>query len=255
MTIRLMKKSNFKTLIPFFTAFLSLVLMSPRVRAADNFALVELYTSEGCSSCPPADLLLSRIADVARRDGKPVYLLGFHVDYWNHLGWPDRFSRADFTRRQRLYAGVHKSTTIYTPQMIVNGRESFSGYRQDLAQQAIEQNLRRPADAGVHFDVFAGKEGWKVVYQLSGEWAGKTLNAALVERGLQTKVERGENAGRLLRHDNVVRTFYSAQVSGDMGEFQLDVPQDLAAANAAVILYIQDPDTMVINGAAQKNGP
>src|SRR5262245_18067196 len=98
---------------------------------AAPFALVELYTSEGCSSCPPADALLSKLVDAARRDGSRVFALAFHVDYWNRLGWRDPFSDPAFSERQSMYAKSFEPR--YTPQMVVNGVQSFVGSDERLA--------------------------------------------------------------------------------------------------------------------------
>ncbi len=165
------------------------------VTGADTgFAVVELFTSEGCSSSPPADALLNDIARQPR-----VFALAFHVDYWNYLGWTDPFSKPDFTRRQEAYA----TTRLYTPQMIVNGSEEFVGSDWSRATRAIDTALKRPATGEV-------KLRWRdgtVEYEVTGAPAGSILNLALVESGLIQKVPRGENDGRTLRHDNVVRAF------------------------------------------------
>src|SRR5207244_447517 len=88
-----------------------------------SFAVVELFSSEGCSSCPSADLLVSRLTTWARKNNRNVYPLIFHVDYWNNLGWRDVFSNQEFTQRQRNYAQIFKEQGVYTPQMIVNGSD------------------------------------------------------------------------------------------------------------------------------------
>lgn len=104
--------------------------------AAENgIAVVELFTSEGCSSCPPADALLKRLADEARQDKRPVYCLAFHVDYFNRLGWVDKLSDAAYTHRQEWYGGLLDGVEVYTPMMIVNGRSPFLGYDEATAQK------------------------------------------------------------------------------------------------------------------------
>ena len=102
---------------------------------------MELFTSEGCSSCPPANALLERITQRTRKQGLRVYPLSFHVDYWNELGWKDPFSDTAYTRRQRQYGQAMALSSIYTPQMIVNGTDQFVGHRQAIADKSIGKAL------------------------------------------------------------------------------------------------------------------
>src|ERR1700743_69163 len=105
------------------TAFINARLLK-KVNAADKgIAVIELFTSEGCSSCPPADELVAKIQK--ENKDKPVYILAYHVDYWDRLGWKDSFSNADFTKRQNSYAKVLRLQSVYTPQIIVNGKTEF----------------------------------------------------------------------------------------------------------------------------------
>src|SRR5262249_53362993 len=104
-------------------------------------AVVELFTSEGCSSCPPADAVL---ADIARGNERSVYALGFHVDYWDDLGWPDRFATPGNTARQRAYTRASGGGSMSTPQAIVDGTEEFNGADRDRADAAIARALKRP---------------------------------------------------------------------------------------------------------------
>ena len=112
--------------------------------AKESFAVVELFTSEGCSSCPPPDALLAEILEDARKDGRRVFCLSFHVDYWNRLGWTDPYSAPAFSRRQQSYAQAFKNDQVYTPQMIVNGTEEFVGSDRHRSRAAIDAALKRP---------------------------------------------------------------------------------------------------------------
>src|ERR1700685_382630 len=107
----------------------------------DGFVLIELFTSEGCSSCPPADALVARIQE--ENNNKPVYILSFHVDYWNHLGWKDPFSSAAFSDRQKNYANRLNLQSVYTPQVVVNGQTEFVGSDEDRMKNAIENSLQK----------------------------------------------------------------------------------------------------------------
>ncbi|MBC7940227.1 MAG: DUF1223 domain-containing protein [Chitinophagaceae bacterium] len=156
--------------------------------------VVELYTSEGCSSCPPADKWLSTLKG---RDD--VLALSFHVTYWDRLGWPDPFASAAYTQRQYDWASLHGSSNVYTPQTVVNGRD----WRQ-------WPNLPRPAQAGAAAPVklVLTRQGDQVLAEVSAAAAGTPALAgywAVLEDGHSSRVKAGENAGETLRHDHVVR--------------------------------------------------
>ena len=101
------------------------------------FVLLELFTSEGCSSCPPADAALDAVASEFRGENKPVFALAFHVDYWDHIGWKDPFGDAENTRRQRVYGTKMKLRSIYTPQLVVNGQRQFVGSHKSRARGEV----------------------------------------------------------------------------------------------------------------------
>ncbi|MGH7296710.1 MAG: DUF1223 domain-containing protein [Polyangiaceae bacterium] len=207
--------------------------------ASDAVAVVELFTSEGCSSCPPADDVLG---DLARSPaaGRSLFPLAFHVDYWDDLGWPDRFASPDFTARQRLYARAFGARGLYTPQMIVGGTEQFTGSDRDHADAAIARELARPAP--VHLALRARKSGSgqiAVDWTASGAPAGEVLNLALVEASTSTAVRAGENAGRTLRHANVVRSFLTVPLTQPSGAATLPAPGAPLAGPGAILAYGQ----------------
>jgi hypothetical protein len=216
------------------------------------FAVVELFTSEGCSSCPPADDLLGEIVKDAEKRQQRVFGLSFHVDYWNSLGWRDPYSDAAFSRRQREYARALKSDQVYTPQMVVNGRTEFVGSDRTRARKQIDLALKQPAPAAVKLTQEEKKDMSSVAFAYEVERAarGSVLNVAVVERGLVSKVKRGENGGRTLRHENVVRA-QETSLLGDAakGTVQLKLPADLVRKNSMAIAYVQDSDTWAILGA------
>jgi hypothetical protein len=192
-------------------------------------AVVELFTSEGCSSCPPAD---EHLADL--RSAAQVYVLAFHVDYWDRLGWRDPFARHEFTTRQAGYG------ELYTPEMVVNGTAAFVGSDRDAARRALAKALSKPAPATVKVEV--KRDGGKARVSSSASAPG-TLHVALVEDGLVVDVKRGENAGRTLRHEGVVR----ALATGPTVELPL---AGVAAGRARVVVWLQDPASRAILGAA-----
>ena len=174
--------------------------------------LVELFTAEGCSSCPPADVLLEKMIAAQPANGAEIVALGEHVDYWNQSGWKDRFSSAAFTKRQQLYAARSGKDDVYTPQMIVDGGEAFVGTDVAAARQAIEQAMT-VAHGTIRLSLDPLSHDPKKIAVLlevadlpaidSGDAAD--IVVAVTEDGLRTEVKRGENQGRTLTHAAVVR--------------------------------------------------
>lgn len=214
-------------------------------------AVVELFTSQGCSSCPPADALLGDIIAKTKATGTQVFALSFHVDYWNYLGWKDPYSQAQFSSRQRRYG--QRFGSVYTPQMVVNGQTAFVGSSKYKSELAIDAALETPSAAKIRLSApkFVGEQRVKIPYGLDGDYEGCTLHVALVERDLNVQVKRGENHGRYLEHDNVVRKFQTFENNyAQTGGFVLDAPKDLNWDNASVIVYLQDEKTWRIIGAS-----
>lgn len=170
--------------------------------------LVELFTSEGCSSCPPADRLAADLVERGGPDGIPVIVLAEHVDYWNRLGWEDPFSSPEFTRRQQGYAAA-LSSEVFTPQMVVDGSMQVIGSERAAVEAAIRQAAARPK-APLRLD--ATREGRHLRVSIAVPAASANarsevdLFVAVTEDGLASDVTRGENAGRRLPHAAVVRT-------------------------------------------------
>src|SRR5262245_57422918 len=178
--------------------------------AAAGPVVVELFTSQGCSSCPPADRLLTRLAEDPALAGK-VLPLSFHVDYWNYIGWQDPFSSARWSDRQRRYARAFGSDRIYTPQLVVEGSSERVGSDEREARRRIARALAAPAAGRVALALAPAGEAVKVGVQarLAGARAPRDLDlwVALWETGLSTPVGSGENAQRTLKNDYVVRRF------------------------------------------------
>ena len=214
-------------------------------------AVVELFTSQGCSSCPPADQLLGTLVDQAEEQDQPIYALSFHVAYWNYLGWHDPFSREAFTDRQRQYAQT-LGESVYTPQMIVNGTSVFVGSKTATAETEIQQALRQPATHSVALAAEVVNELIQVRFEVAGPTEGQVLQVALVERALSVDVKRGENGGRTLHHDNVVRRFDTFVLGGEPnGSSSLALPDKLDLDHASLIAYVQDAQSLAISGASQ----
>ena len=213
--------------------------LMPNTRVA---VLVELFTSEGCSSCPPADALLRELIATQPVPGVLIVGLSEHVDYWNRLGWTDPFSDRVFSARQSAYAAFARSDNVYTPQMVVDGRASFVGSdrARALKEIAAAATQFKPAMELRWID-----NGDLDVRLASGSVkAGTPVWVAIAEHGLTVKVPRGENADRTLTHDAVTRRLSQAGRADQSGAFRQFVPIRLAGAwhadATAVTVFAQE---------------
>jgi hypothetical protein len=212
-------------------------------------AVVELFTSEGCSSCPAADATLARIAANAERSGAPIFTVELHVDYWDYLGWRDPFDDARFSQRQAGYRALTGST--YTPQAVVNGVKETVGSDTSRLNDLIALALAAPATT--RLAVSAKWQDGSVVVHCQGDGAesAQTLNLFVLEEGAESSVTRGENAGERLRHRNVARAFDAQVVSAGHFEatWQAPVPRNLSRADVRVLAFTERQHQAGITGA------
>lgn len=217
----------------------------------EPFALVELFTSEGCSSCPPADQLMSELAAPGPASRR-VLCVAFHVDYWDHLGWKDPFASAAFTQRQRGYAASLKDDRVYTPQAIVNGATGLVGSDRRKMTEAIDAALAVPAT--IRLDVSPTdqiKPGQTLALAVKIAPVGKAplpddlrVFVALTEDRLTSRVTRGENQGRELAHSAVCRALADARIdAAGSARLELTVPAAVNPAHARVIVWVQQGAT------------
>lgn len=201
--------------------------------SAQRVSVVELYTSEGCSSCPPADRWLSSMVREADAD-RLVVPLAFHVDYWDYIGWKDAFAQPGFARRQRELASRGGTRTVYTPQVIVDGRD-FHGWRDARAVERIlssHPKLKPGAELTIGLEVeTAARWTVRVRGKLIGSAASEEADVfvAVYENGLETRVKAGENAGATLRHDFVVREWHGPFRVASSGTIAADLGVDTSA--------------------------
>jgi hypothetical protein len=213
-------------------------------------AVVELFTSEGCSSCPSADEVLRDLATHADETGEPVIPLSFHVDYWNRLGWADPYSDAQYTARQRAYARAGAfDGRVYTPGMVVAGEGGFVGSRRQTADAQVERALAKDPSATVRLVARSDGRSVTVEHAVGGAPEGARLHLALVEDDTAQDVTRGENRGRRLAHARVVRAFETV-AAGD-GSATLMAPAGLDLDHARVVGYVQPDEVGPVLGAAQ----
>jgi hypothetical protein len=215
-------------------------------------AVVELFSSQGCSSCPKADDLLSKTIASASKNKTNIFALSFHVDYWNYLGWKDPFSSKIFSDRQSDYVNKLKVRSSYTPQIIVNGRHEFVGSDENALEKSIKESLSLNAEAAfknLNASVIETRK-LKVSYELVGNFNNCRINFALIALSETTHIKSGENAGITLTNKNIVKQFISIKAT-EKGAIDFDTSFLPGADNGGVIVYIQDNDSYKIIGASQ----
>lgn len=213
---------------------------SCRVQSPDHrVALVELYTSQGCSSCPPADRWLSALPQ--RYKSTEAIPLALHVGYWDYIGWKDPFAKREFNERQRDWATANQNRTVYTPGVFVHGRE----VRDWHALQAVDRQVKatNALPAGATIQVTGRLQGQQVLLDVVARQAaartGAELRVALVQSGLSTAVRAGENRGEKLGNDHVVREWSAALPLG-RHRLSYSVPAGASPGGWAVVAFVQD---------------
>lgn len=203
--------------------------------------VVELYTSQGCSSCPPADEILAELAD---RDD--VIALALHVDYWDYIGWRDVFASPKFTERQRAYAQAAGARTIYTPQMIVGGVEHLVGARPAELAALIQRHARMPAKVALRL---ARRDGHLVISASAPDALPKAAVVQLVRYRPEETVEirAGENAGRRISYRNIVTDWQRLGLWDGASPLALEVGLD---AGLPAVVILQEPGPGSILAAA-----
>lgn len=218
---------------------------------AQQAIVLELFTSEGCSSCPPADALLSQLTKQRHSTNVELILLGEHVEYWNGQGWTDRFSAPTFTQRQYEYIRQLHLATAYTPQVIIDGHLQTVGGNAPAIKVKLAEAARTPKPATVALQ-FVGSDQLQVTVTDSGSAKQRVL-LAVTEDNLTTKVGGGENGGKVLVHNAVVRELRDLGTVTN-GRFEktinLSNKTDWKRDDLRAIVLVQDASDDVIRGAA-----
>lgn len=227
-------------------------------RATRTPVLVELFTSEGCSSCPPADTLLSRLVADQPLDGVEIVGLSLHVDYWNRLGWVDPFSKSDFTTRQNDYAAIWGAAQIYTPQAVVDGTQQVVGSDAVAVGRLVVAAASTPkprVDLNIEVN-YTDRVTLRIVVAPSSPRADKVnLLAVVAEDGLVSAVTNGENANRTLSHAGVVRSlqrvarFDAVKGVETTATFKLD--RSWRRDRLRFVAFAQDPVSHAVLAIAQ----
>lgn len=226
-----------------------MILWTGLVLAAEPVAVVELFTSQGCSSCPAADAALVALDDTSEAAGRPVYAVSYHVDYWNRLGWKDPYSDARWTGRQRRYAKAWQSKRVYTPQAVVNGHDPLVGSKRDVLASAVQSALKVDAAASLSGRAMRKPTGVHVEISALGAPLGGEVFVVVVETNRVNEVPAGENAGSKATHRNVVRAMMKTDAPGGQG--LIEVPPGFDWSQADVFAWVSDPLTLRIVGATR----
>ena len=218
-------------------------------QSGNGFAVVELFTSQGCGSCPAAETVLKKEMDDAIKNNKPVYFLSFHVDYWNKYGWKDPYSSIKYSRRQNNYVSATGSNEVFTPQVFVNGNTGFVGSDSKRLNSEIEKGLKavskqkltitveKTLNDTLHLNYTAGKAD-----------INANIIVAVVQKSVTTKITKGENIGRTLVQDNVVR-LYEVYPVATKGTLLLKTNKLELNKNFQLIAFIQNKQSKKISAA------
>ncbi|WP_336963092.1 DUF1223 domain-containing protein [Chryseobacterium contaminans] len=218
-----------------------------------GFAVLELFTSEGCSSCPPADELMGKIEKEYNNEN--VYILSYHIDYWNRLGWKDRFSSAENSQRQQMYSRI-LSSQVYTPQLIINGETEFVGSDENAVSKALQTVLfnSNSQNTTINLSARITKNEIQVQYETYAPDSKNNLLISLLEKQSSTQVGKGENEGRHLQHWQIVHKQNVISLNKNQkGITAFQFPKQFSADNWEVIAFIQNPKTGKISGTAKVN--
>lgn len=206
--------------------------------------VLELFTSQGCSSCPPADALLGKYA---ASSVQPIIPLSFHVDYWNRLGWSDPFSQPAFSQRQEWYRNHIQGSSLYTPQLVVDGKYELVGSNRTAVGNLVQKELAEPKQGSIQLRQVLRKND-RIQFQYEATNPGEILNIALIEKSATTSIQAGENKGLRLLNHNVVRSFHS-QAAARNGEGEISLPRDFKAEAYALVVYTQGKMNTMIGSA------
>jgi hypothetical protein len=220
--------------------------------------LIELFTSEGCSSCPPADRLLQSLDETQPFAGANLIVLSEHVDYWNGEGWADPYSSRLFSERQRDYAEQFRLDSVYTPQVVVDGQRETVGSNATGIRRAVETAIRSEK-VSVTLSNVVREENQIKVHLTSADLpytnGAATLYVALAENKTQSKVVGGENGGRMLTHVAIVRVLVPVGTVKAGSVFSkhlvIPMPSHISSAGIRVVAFLQDDKSHKIVGAAQ----
>lgn len=236
-----------------FFLVLFVFLISTHPKKSEEFkpvVVLELFTSQGCSSCPSADNLLKNVK--TNHESSDVIALSYHVDYWNYIGWEDPFSKASYSDKQRVYSRKFNSSSIYTPQVVINGKAHFVGSNKGIMSNSLGTYLKVPSKNKVVIrDVKKDSKSIQFNYNIEGATANKKLRVVLVINERTTTVNRGENKNRVLKNANIVVAEQYLDIAASMGKAEMVIPDLVETEDNLSLVAIIETNNLDITGAFQ----
>lgn len=240
-----MKAIASSILFLFFSAIT--LLYGQQTQSSKPIVIAELFTSEGCSSCPSAEALLKEMADLTAKENTAVVGLAFHITYWDHLGWKDPYGDQEFTNRQKKY-GELLSSQQYTPQVVMDGEFEFVGGNPFAFRKTLTQASVKPYNYTLEANATYSGNQITVHYSSNKKAKSDVLNIAIVQTSVENHVKNGENKDRVLKHYNVVRKFQTVELEPS-GEVKIEMPPAVDLKNCEVVVYVQHRRNLRILGA------
>jgi len=252
-----MNKKNIMIAIAIVLALLFFLdcFMFPKINYSNldqnnkNFAVVELFTSEGCSSCPPADELLANLQKEV--SNKNIFLLAFHVDYWDRLGWKDSFSREEYTDRQRQYKQWLGLNVLYTPEFVINGTSEFAGDSKSTLYEKVSNALKKEPLLEITLEAKNIGDSLILNYTTNRLEEDASFFLAIIEKKASTKVGRGENNGSVLNHVQIVRNAFTIPLKEKENNLNMSRPEYLNWTDFELIAFVQKNETGEIIAATR----
>ncbi|MEO8534778.1 MAG: DUF1223 domain-containing protein [Flavobacterium sp.] len=254
-----MKNSFLKTVL--YTAMIILTLSvssftlksvienKENIPSAEGFAVLELFTSQGCSSCPPADAVLEKYA---RENNLNIIPLAFHVDYWNRLGWNDPFSKAEFTERQSSYARLLHAQGNYTPQIVINGKYELVGSKETTVDNLVNKELAVKRQFRIIIKKASVSQNiLNIEYETDAANANMITNLALVKKKEFTSIKEGENRGLKQNFYNIVFDFKTLKNNANSNKASFQFNPNWISTDFIVVAYLQNFNTGAVTGAAK----
>lgn len=228
------------------TLFSSFSLFSQHKSAV----VLELFTSQGCSSCPPADKVLKEIND--NMDSEYVIPIAYHVDYWNYIGWKDPFSTKEFTDIQRYYGQKFRSNSIYTPQLIINGNEHVVGSNEVTIHKKIKRYLKKSSKFKLDIsETIKEENGITISFNINGKVNNSILEALIVLDEITTNVTRGENRNRTVVNSNIVVARTVGNINKNSGNIHIKTPKIINQEDKLRLVLVLKNEELYVQTATQ----
>ncbi|WP_420574127.1 DUF1223 domain-containing protein [Kordia sp.] len=245
-------KRKYLITLSLFTLFFFASFSDWTAKKDNSVVVLELFTSQGCSSCPSADVLLEKVGNEYKDEN--VFTLSYHVDYWDYIGWKDPFSKKQFTEKQRSYAQKFNDNRIYTPAVIVNGKEHFVGSNRSKMYAKIKEYKNKSSNYTISLGAIENTaKNIKFNYIIDGNVSNVKARVVLAIQERTTEVKRGENARRTLKNNNiVVSENYLTQVK-TKGNYSIDIPEIVTKNDQLSVFLILENTQKDIVGAAKAN--